>query len=120
MSTDSSRSSKFRWQTELTDSLEPRKADERNTIDKERWVDLDKGSSENYLGWRALLTYPSDLVFIQLTSRHESRRKSFFTERQCILTNPYQGSAICIQSYLICNTGYTSFSYFDIVSNSPQ
>jgi hypothetical protein len=48
MSTDSSRSSKFRWQTELTDSLEPIKADERNTIDKERWVDLDKGSSENY------------------------------------------------------------------------
>ncbi len=93
---------------------------DRDKEDRGGYTDLPKGSSENYSGWRALFTYPSDLVFTQLTSRHESRRKSFFTERQCILTNTFQVSAICIQSYLICNTGYMSFLYFDIVSNSSQ
>jgi hypothetical protein len=50
MSTDSSLSRKFRWQTQIEDHSGHRKQDPINTGDKDRTPGLEEGSSENYLG----------------------------------------------------------------------
>jgi hypothetical protein len=50
MSTDSSLSGKFRWQTQIKDHSGHRQQDQIDTGDKDRCQGLEEGSSENYLG----------------------------------------------------------------------
>jgi hypothetical protein len=50
MSTDSSLSRKFRWQTQTTGHSGHRQQDQINREDKDRSQGLEGGSSENYLG----------------------------------------------------------------------
>jgi len=107
----------LRWQTQHNDHDRPRKVDKVNTQDRDRCKDLEKGSSENYLGGEPLYHTLTISIQDKETSRHMSAKVMLWTSMYPIIIDLKSRVSVKIYfdicQYLVLIIYYISITIFD-------